>query len=271
MIVYKYVHPDRISVLQEGLIRFTQSPALNDPFETTPNMRRLRESFREYALRRIQETKYRSDLDYVIDRSRVSQVVDGHLQSFLTLNQNKYVMFCVSKTSNNLLMWAHYCDSHRGFALGFDSAHAFFQTLRFRGFGVLTEVKYADERPIMPAPENWDGTQAQIEQALGEANLAELFFFTKSRDWAYEQELRMIANPEIADRRIESPYGQNIYLFKFPSDCLKEIIFGIRMQEDLKRRIIDMIKTLYPHVKVFQSNLNQERFDLDIAPGFELL
>jgi hypothetical protein len=40
MIVYKYLPPNRTSVLEEGLIRFTQSGALNDPFETTPNMQR---------------------------------------------------------------------------------------------------------------------------------------------------------------------------------------------------------------------------------------
>ena len=163
-------------------------------------------------------------------------------------------------------MWAHYCDSHHGFALGFDSTHAFFQTLRFRAFGVLTEVKYSDERPVMPASENWDGSPAEIERVVGEADLAELFFYTKSRDWAYEQELRMIANPDLADRRIEGPAGQNVYLFKFPPDSLKEVIFGIRMHDGLKGHITDLIRQRYPHVKLFQSSLNAMRFNLDISP-----
>ena len=266
MIVYKYVHPSRTTILEAGLIRFTQSPALNDPFETTPNMHRLEESFREYGVRIVEETSYESVLDYINHRSRVRERVKEHIRNFLTTNQNKYAILSLSKTNNNLLMWAHYCDSHRGFVLGFDSTHAFFQTRRVRAFGVLTEVRYSDERPVMPAPDKWDGSQAQIEQVVGAADLAELFFYTKSRDWAYEQELRMVANPNIADHYIEGPDGQSIFLFKFPPDCLTEIVFGIRMQDDLKRHLTRVIKQQYPHVKVFQAKLNQERFDLDITP-----
>lgn len=34
MIVYKYLRPERIDVLKNSLIRFTQPAALNDPFES---------------------------------------------------------------------------------------------------------------------------------------------------------------------------------------------------------------------------------------------
>ena len=36
MIVYKYLPPSRIDVLEDSRIRFTQPAALNDPFETFP-------------------------------------------------------------------------------------------------------------------------------------------------------------------------------------------------------------------------------------------
>lgn len=36
MIFYKYVIPERIDVLLNGMIRFTQPTALNDPFELRP-------------------------------------------------------------------------------------------------------------------------------------------------------------------------------------------------------------------------------------------
>ena len=34
MIVYKYLQPERIDVLENGMIRFSQPHDLNDPFET---------------------------------------------------------------------------------------------------------------------------------------------------------------------------------------------------------------------------------------------
>lgn len=36
MIAYKFLHAARIDILSGGMIRFTQPPALNDPFESFP-------------------------------------------------------------------------------------------------------------------------------------------------------------------------------------------------------------------------------------------
>src|SRR2546423_14635396 len=44
-IVYKYISSNRIQILESGLIRFTQPAALNDPFETLPNLDEMRAHF----------------------------------------------------------------------------------------------------------------------------------------------------------------------------------------------------------------------------------
>jgi hypothetical protein len=36
MILYKYLHPDRIDVLTQKMVRFTQPGDFNDPFEFRP-------------------------------------------------------------------------------------------------------------------------------------------------------------------------------------------------------------------------------------------
>ena len=149
----------------------------------------------------------------LIARSQVGSHVQKYLEQFHRNNTENYAILSLGKVPNNLLMWAHYCDSHRGFVLGFDSTHDFFQTREFKRFSTLAEVHYSNERPVMPAPDEWDGSQEQIEKSLSNEDLAELFFFTKSEDWKYEQELRMIANPEIADRRVDGADGHDIYLF----------------------------------------------------------
>ncbi len=253
MIVYKYLSPNRASVLEDGLIRFTQSGALNDPFETTPNMRKLEQSFRGHAIRMIEQAEL-STLDYAIARSKVGSHVKKYLEEFHRNNTNNYAILSLSKVPNNLLMWAHYCDSHRGFVLGFDSTHRFFQTREFKRFSTLAEVHYSNERPVMPAPVEWDGSQEQIEKALS------------SEDWEYEQELRMIANPKIADRRVDGVDGHNIYLFKLPDECLSEVIFGARMLSEERLQIARLAKNRYPHARLFSTALNQEKFDLDIVP-----
>ena len=265
MIVYKYLHPNRTGVLEDGLIRFTQSPALNDPFETTPNVHRLEQSFREYAFRKIQRASYSSFFNYLRDRSKVGPTVKKHLDDFLTTNKRRYAILSLSTTNNNLLMWAHYCDSHRGFVLGFDSTDTFFQTRRVNAFSTLAEVHYSDERPVMPAPEQWDGSREQILEMVGSEDLAKLMFYTKSSDWAYEHELRIIANPEVADHHDRTSDGNHLYLYRFPPACLKEVIFGIRMPRDQREKITKLVKERYEGIKLFQAKLGAERFDLDIV------
>jgi hypothetical protein len=51
-LVYKYVTAERIDILENGLIRCTQPFALNDPFETMPNLREIE----DYLRHRAQET-----------------------------------------------------------------------------------------------------------------------------------------------------------------------------------------------------------------------
>ena len=118
----------------------------------------------------------------------------------------------------------------------------------------------------MPAPDEWDGSQEQLVRVLSTEDLAELIFWTKSADWEYEQELRMIANPKIASRREESADGQDIYLYNFPPDCLKEVIFGIRMPRDQRLHIVKLVRDGYPDVQFFEAVLSEEKFDLDVIP-----
>ena len=150
--------------------------------------------------------------------------------------------------------------------LGFDSTHAFFQTRQFNAFTVLAEVKYSDKRPVMPAPEKWDGSKEQIERVLSVEDLADLLFYTKSKDWEYEQELRIIANPQVANRADKTPCGENLYLYEFPPGCLKEVIFGMRMPRDRRLQIMKLVRERYENVQLFEAVLSDEHFNLGINP-----
>jgi hypothetical protein len=196
----------------------------------------------------------------------VGSLIEKHRNRFLATNKDKYAILSLSRVNNSQLMWAHYCDSHRGFVIGFDSSHAFFQTREFERFSSLEGVHYSSERPVMPAPEHWDGSQEQIERALSKKDLAELLFYTKSEDWEYEQELRMVANPQVADRHELTPEGQDVYLYRFPEECLKEVIFGIRMPRDQRLLIRSLIRNKYEGVQLFEAVLSEEKFDVDINP-----
>jgi len=80
-----------MSILEEGLIRLTQSSALNDPFETTPDMRKLERSFREHAIRMIDHANL-NPFDYAMARFQVGSRVDKHLAEFHKMNNTDYAI-----------------------------------------------------------------------------------------------------------------------------------------------------------------------------------
>jgi hypothetical protein len=252
-IVYKYLHPDRIDVLENGLIRFTQASALNDPFESTPCLADLKKDLRGRSQAIVD--RYRSRGMEAVEAALLGELtIRDRLRQFEKDNTNNYAVLSLSEVWNNLLMWSHYCDSHRGFVIGLDSNHSFFQTRQFKRFSVLTRVKYSQDRPVVPG----------LEQEW--AALAEIIFFTKSRDWAYEKELRMIANPEVADL-VKEHLGESIYLYRFPPESIKQVVIGCRAVPDLIVDLTRIIAEQYERVELFTATRSDSKFDLEIQPA----
>jgi hypothetical protein len=253
-LVYKYVTAERIDILENGLIRFTQPFALNDPFETMPNLREIE----DYLRHRAQETVRRlvgraTPLQLTIAKFGFEHRMRRRLNDFHKDINEKYAFLSLSE-NRNLLMWSHYCGAHSGFVIGFDRSNPFFNYTSFNEFRALGKVKYSSKRPVMPAPDqDWFG-------------IAEICLCTKSDCWSYEEELRMIANPRLADK-VEVQNGTHeIYLFKFPHESLKEVILGYRMPPDIKLRIQEILETKYPQVQLFQAVFNETEFEMEIQP-----
>ena len=137
---------------------------------------------------------------------KVSPLIDSFL------NQ-KVGVLCLSEVGNSILMWGHYTDNHRGFVVGFDSNHPFFSCRRTDQdeFGFLRKVDYQRKRPKVVLTD----TSSPV------------WFQTKSEQWAYEKEWRIVRVLSEAMCRINgSPFP--VCLFEFPPDVVLEIIIGLR-------------------------------------------
>ncbi len=97
MILYKYLTPERIDVLKNRKIRYTQPAAFNDPFESALGQREM------------------------VDRSIVMRYQDF-------MHARIVGILSLTKKRENLVMWAHYALSHQGFVIAFDSQNAFFSS-----------------------------------------------------------------------------------------------------------------------------------------------
>ena len=198
--IYKYVTPDRVDILKNGRVRFTQAAALNDPFETHPCLTELRKSFEDRARRIVKSVQSRFDAHSIVVGSiMIPKTVRERVAQFQRDLAEEYPMLTLTRKRNNLLMWSHYADSHRGFVIGFDSDNPFFHREKPRPMTPLDEVRYSNKRPVMPP----------FEEITPE-NAHELVFLTKSEHWACEEELRMFAQPRAANA-VERTIGDSIF------------------------------------------------------------
>jgi hypothetical protein len=167
---------------------------------------------------------------------------------YSSFNLNVGVL-CLAEIRDSLLMWGHYTDNHEGFVIGFDQNHPFFSVRRGPEdeFGFLRQVKYCRNRPRVTLA-NTTSTE---------------WFETKSDEWTYEKEWRMLRVLEGAEARLEA-VPHPICLFSFPTDAVVEIIVGLRCPLEVRGRL-RTLSEVYSRAKVFQAQEHPSEYALSIT------
>ncbi len=258
MIVYKYLPAERIDVLENSAIRFTQPCDLNDPFETLPNFSSYRERLRSSVIAKRVE-KFGSDSANV-GLEILDLMIDGTLLNFSEILSPYFGVLSLSRCRDNILMSSHYANNHSGFVIGFDSSNSFFDPANGKAIDGLRPVIYSNEHAVVPK----NGFQFCDEAEMREAN--QYLFFTKSADWGYEQEMRILADPGSANRRIARENQADICLFSFARDAVKEIVIGARMPTDSLQRFVEIWQMTYSHAELYLASLNPTSFTVDVKP-----
>lgn len=163
-------------------------------------------------------------------------------------------ILCLSETSDNLLMWSHYADSHKGFVVEFNTEHSFFNQKRSNKdeFGHLRKVNYVSEIPKL---------DPLCDEKID-------YFLTKSSEWEYEKEWRMLhlqAHSSLTINSENSKYN----LYKFPSAAVKSIILGCKISPEFEKEIVKLLKTSerYQHVAIYKAKRHEGSFKLLITPA----
>lgn len=276
MILYKYLQPERLDVIRDRKIRFTQPGDFNDPFEFRPciatameegftakyledNFDQLvEENLEKYAslfpsipkelikpLLLAQKDKMPQLLKF-LDPTVIKAIAPKIDQA---LNQSVGVL-CLSEVRDSLLMWGHYTDNHRGFVVGFDSEHSFFSKRKTETdeLGFLRQVQYQRQRPA----------------AVLTDTSSLVWFQTKSEEWAYEKEWRIVRALREAKIRIEVGVFP-VCLFEFPPDAVSELIVGLRATSSLQRGIQNLIPS-FPRASLFQARESPTNYALLVEP-----
>lgn len=164
----------------------------------------------------------------------------------------KLRIYCVSETNDNLLMWAHYSDCHKGAVIKHKCLIE-----HDRALCAAVPLEYDTDIPIIANLEEYiKHLTGQKELALD--NLFTKFATTKSTHWAYEKEWRCIGR--------DSQNDGNLFEFvNILPEEIEGIYFGCKMPKNEQNEIQNLITGDFSHVKLFQAHKHPKRYELEFT------
>lgn len=153
-------------------------------------------------------------------------------QSLPNISDSNFGIVSLSAAKESILMWSHYANCHKGFCLGFNSKKLVEST-----GGSLKRVNYSKTFPKI----------GLFEPAL---DLFTKLLCTKSIDWQYEQEFRLVI-------------GQCNKPLKIIQDAFDEIILGCKIPQAHKKELMAVLKNNFPNIDIYQAKMNAKEFKLD--------
>jgi hypothetical protein len=170
------------------------------------------------------------------------QILERFSQDFLKMIPGRWRIYCLTPVPDSTLMWSHYAANHKGICLEFATETAV--------FGSAQEVGYLSTYP------NW------APHSLMTAEDPHILL-TKSDDWQYEREFRVIGLTQGVDR----PFGAHPLeldgpFLKIPDGALKAVIAGCEADYDSVRKVA---KEAASNIKVKRAVRAPSRYRLEIV------
>lgn len=259
--LYKYANINdnfTLNNLINNQLGFNRIENFNDPFDTTPAAFIKKKNLINYILSvSTIPNNVKQEIFHLSEKELKNIFLETIRKPIFTANKG---ITCFSETNDNILMWSHYSNNHKGICLGFDineeNLDDFIDTAKninnniFNSKTVyrLFTIKYSNNRPVL--------NLFNINNPTEESKQIENMLITKSNIWKYEKEHRIII---YNGKNISFPTG--IY---YNRKYLKEIILGANLS------INDFLK-LYNTIKSFNINIqicltNKEIYKLNLYP-----
>ena len=258
-ILYKYldINGAKCMIGMEGVlkrpnIQFTNASQLNDPFDCHPKL-----------------IDY-SNVPDIIAKDPIRKEWEQKIEENDALNRRNDTWLCsLSKVNDSLLMWSHYCYNHRGMCVGLDldkvmaCVPPMFGTMYLKP--LVFDVQYLD---IIERPNAYRSNEDIYKYQLA----------TKAKDWAYEQEVRLVMPKPSAMYAAFTPsqveeakkdkhkiwdWKEIHHYLPLKGDCYDCIYFGVKIDPNEKEKIINYVrKKLNPDTKLYQMQVDENAFRL---------
>jgi Protein of unknown function (DUF2971) len=268
MLLDRYFGSHYVDTLQSGRLKTSRISAFNDPFEfmyvssiEAATVDQVRQLMREDASFLPLVSELSKKVGFPLPREALGQLVENEpwivaklaeawpeiakRAEKVPLERRKEIIdqelraICFSDARkveplDEILLWAHYADKHRGVRIRFD-----FPCEKNRRFEII-QMRYSNERvKVSLAP--WDEKQA-LEAILESARV-------KSSAWGYEREFRLFTKVGLCEgKEIMGADGSALmeHFFAFERSWVKLIDFGVLFPEREIQSVLNLLKVEYP-------------------------
>jgi hypothetical protein len=261
-ILYKYRSFDaagyHLKIIEDSQLWFASARDFNDPFDSVlqfcfadrPRGIQMKWAL-DFVKRQRPHMNHKQRRRLACERLRDNKKDPGHFERFkrnsIETNYDKFGICCLTPTKDDLLMWAHYSDYHRGFCIGIDTARLLepqhHSLARKNHLLDLVKVIYADKVPEINFYESMLSNRRH-------QNIIDLLC-TKSVHWSYEQEFRLIY------------WHHTNTALSIGQDIITEVHLGCRIEEKNRDKTLSLLDKKHSSATVFQAHKSETNFALE--------
>lgn len=274
---YRAINGYTLDSLKNNRVYFARFSDFNDPFEFStpfPNLKIMYARVSEGVDKLYKQGKMSIKnyvqikelcLNIINDASQDLDKVHGGIDKVM----KEFGIYCLSEVSDEILMWSHYADNHKGICIGFRSLHDSFCP-RPSVFGLNYTDCYSDlndpklvlefyeemyHRSVSLPFDEWQKKYESLMvdvKKIDDEKMAFAIITDKSSQWAYEREFRFVSRTS--------------GLKEFAPEFITSITFGLRASDQDKKMIIEICKSSgKQHVEFFQAKKVEGVFALEIV------
>jgi hypothetical protein len=254
MLIYRYLKSHALETIRDGLLKVSRLSEFNDPFE---GMFGMPESFsakeaKAYVEKEIKRPSIECSPRLYGLKPHLPSITRAYVVGYPRKRQEMLqawskgrdefihvVCFTSSKVSvrDEIVMWSHYADNHRGVRLGFEITPVKTRTY------ALEAVSYTDERIQIALDEEPDATGKKMYAAHK----------TKSKAWEYEAEYRLLIHRERPE----------VLGFRYSKSWLRSVDFGAACDDSKTiESIRDFVRSSQRPIKLRKASYHENEFAL---------
>jgi len=229
---YQKFNPEHLeNTLVRDLVRFARPSSFNDPWDCKP----------VFSIPQDKNERERRVQELITNQQELRRLMDKLAPEMHKQMDERYRVYCLTRRPASPLMWAHYADHHRGICLEIN--------VRQPDLCAAIQVQYRETYPSFRLDADRDLSP----------------FYTKSSDWQYEDEYRLIAEEEdraFSDRTLKT---RNQF-YKLPSGSLISIIIGVHAPDETRRTIRSIVDRSGKNLSIRQAARAPDRYEILIDP-----